>query len=97
MITETVGRTRRELFHKSPKMMNVQFEKLLTIGGSALIGALVVNTAPAKIVDSHFAVASIRNDAHIVNVQCAGPFCVFQHFARNDLNVINLQVNAASS
>ena len=78
-------------------MMNVQFEKLLTIGGSALIGALVVNTAPSKTVDSYFAIAGIRNDIHIVNAQCAGPFCLFQHFARNDLNGSNLQINPASS
>lgn len=78
-------------------MMNVQFEKLLTIGGSVLIGVLVVNNAPAKIVDSYFAVANIRNDVHIVNAQCAGPFCMFQHLARNNLNGINLQVNPASS
>ena len=78
-------------------MMNVQFEKLLTIGGSALIGALVVNTAPSKTVDSYFAIAGIRNDIHIVNAQCAGPFCLFQHFARNDLNGNNLKVNPVSS
>ena len=77
--------------------MNVQFEKLLTIGGSALIGALVVNTAPAKAVDSYFAIASIDNNIHIVNAQCAGPVCLFQHFARNDLNGVNLQVNPARS
>ena len=78
-------------------MMNVQLEKLLTIGGSALIGALVVNAAPAKTVDSYFAIAGIRNDIHIVNAQCAGPFCLFQNFVRNDLNGSNLQVNSASS
>ena len=79
------------------KIMNVQFEKLLTIGGSALIGALVVNTAPSKTVNRYFVVTSIRNDMHIVNAQCAGPVCMFQHFARNDLDGINLQVNPASS
>ena len=79
------------------KIRNVQFEKLLTIGGSALIGALVVNGAPSNTVDSYFAVASVRGDSHIVNAQCAGPFCIFQHFARNDLDGINLQVNPASS
>ena len=78
-------------------MMNVQLEKLLTIGGSALIGALVVNTAPPRSVDSYFAIAGIRNDIHIVNAQCAGPFCLFQHFARNDLNGIKVQFNPASS
>ena len=78
-------------------MMNVQLEKLLTIGGSALIGALVVNTAPSKTVDSYFAITGIRNDIRIVNAQCAGPFCLFQHFARNDLNGINLKVNPVSS
>ena len=97
MITETVGGTRRELFNKSHKMMNVQFEKLLTIGGSALIGALVVNTAPSKTVESYFAIAGIRNDIHIVNAQCAAPFCLFQHFARHDLDGIYLQVNSVSS
>ena len=78
-------------------MMNVQFEKLLTIGGSALIGALVVNTAPSKTVNRYFVVTSIRNDMHIVNAQCAGPFCMFQHLARNDLNGIDLRVNSVSS
>ena len=78
-------------------MMNVQLEKLLTIGGSALIGSLVVNTAPSKTVDNYFAIAGIRNDIHIVNAQCARPFCLFQHLARNDINGSNLQVNSASS
>ena len=78
-------------------MMNVQLEKLLTIGGSALIGALVVNTAPSKTVDSYFAITGIRNDIRIFNAQCAGPFCLFQHFARNETNGHNLQVNPASS
>ena len=77
--------------------MNVQLEKLLTIGGSALIGSLVVNTAPSKTADSYFAIAGIRNDIHIVNAQCAGPFCMFQHFARKDLNGINLQANPVGS
>ena len=96
-MTKTVASTRRELFNKPYKMMNVQFEKLLTIGGSALIGALVVNTAPSKAVDSYFAIAGIGNATHVVNPQCAGPFCMFQHFARHDLDGINLQVNPVSS
>ena len=77
--------------------MNVQLEKLLTIGGSALIGALVVNAAPPKTIDSYFAIAGIRNNIHIINAQCAGPFCMFQHFARNDLNGVNLPVNPVGS
>ena len=78
-------------------MMNVQFEKLLTIGGSALIGALVVNTAPSNAVASYFAIASVGNEINIVNAQCADPFCMFQHFARHDLNGIKVQFNPASS
>ena len=96
-MTEIVDRTRQELFNKPHKMMNVQFEKLLTIGGSALIGALVVNTAPSNAVDSYFAIADIGNVSYIVNAQCAAPFCLFQHFARHDLDGIYLQVNPVSS
>ena len=77
--------------------MNVQLEQLLTIGGSALIGAFVVNTAPSKNLDSYIVLTSMGNDMHIIKAQCAGPFCMFQHFARNDLNGTHLPVNPASS
>ena len=78
-------------------MMNVHVEKLITIGGSALIGALVLNTTPSKIVNSYFAMANTGAGIHIAKAQCAGPFCMFQHYASNDLNGIRLQVNPASS
>ena len=97
MMKKKLGMSRPQLFNKPYKTMNVQLEKLLTIGGSALIGALVVNVTPPKVIDSYWTTDNFEKNFPIANSRCSGPFCIFQHFASRNLNGGNLKVDPGIS
>ena len=69
-------------------IMNVQIEKLLTIGGSALIGALITTATPVNAVEDYLAIDTFGSNVYIGDIKCAGPFCIVQHLARNDLGCL---------